>query len=254
MRALKWFLWIVLILSLGFGVLLATLPAHVALGALGNRIGPLELQELSGSVWNGQAQRAVAHGRDLGALEWHIHPFPLLAGRLDIELGVKGVEYSGSTFASVKGDVVSLRDAAFNFPAERLQAAVDVPGLVPHGQVEVRLRSAELVAGIPRQLAGSARWRDARVSGQAAALFGDLSAEFASAKAGTIRGTVKDDGGPLQLEGSFELALTGFKAEATLRARDGNPQVIEALRWIGQPQADGSSRLLVEGYLLPLTR
>ena len=56
--------------------------------------------------------------------------------------------------------------------------------------------------------------------------------------------------GPLAVDGKFSTSLLGFEARATLRARDGNPQVQSALRHIGQMQPDGSLVYELRGGLM----
>ena len=48
------------------------------------------------------------------------------------------------------------------------------------------------------------------------------------------------------------LAAAHPDVDANLSARDGNAQVVEALRYIGEPQADGSSHLIIHGKLFKL--
>jgi len=252
MKVLKWLLILALLaLTLVVG-LVALMPARFAVDMLGARLGPLQLQDVSGTIWNGRAGSTVAHGRPLGALDWKVHPRALLGARLDLDLGLQGSEFDGRTFASLSGSTLRLRDAVLFMDAQRLQPAIDIPALQMRGRVEIRLAEAELVAGFPRQLRGEAYWRDAAVAGAAEALLGTLSARFQTAADGAVIGTLQDEGGPLSLDGQFRAGLTGYEADALLVARDGNPQVIEALRHVGEPQADGSSLLQIRGRLLPL--
>ena len=100
-------------------------------------------------------------------------------------------------------------------------------------------------------VSGSARWSDAGVSGQAEARFSDLLAQFASQPDGSIAGTVHDEGkGNLAVNGTFQVRLGTFDVEVTLAARHDDPQVAETLRYVGQMQADGSSKLIVHGSML----
>jgi hypothetical protein len=135
--------------------------------------------------------------------------------------------------------------------AHRLQPAFDIPALRLLGEVEMLLDEAEFAGMFPKRLVGKAWWRDAAVSGSAEALLGTLRADFRTDASGALIGAIEDEGGPLVLEGQFRAALTGYEAEALLSARDGNPQVREALQYIGEPQPDGSSLLHIQGRVLP---
>lgn len=243
---------LLLLLLLIVGVLvLAFLPARIALDFVGGRLGPVQLGEVSGSLWKGQASPASINGEPIGNLGWRLHPLSLLGARIDADLTLQGETYNGHGAVSVRRDrSLAVRDLQLTLPAQKLQPALDIPALVFRGDVLVEVASAELKGGFPTQVQGRATWRNASVAGSAEAQFGDVITEFASTPDGGIAGTVKDSGGPLQAEGRYSANLLGYDADVVLRARDGNPQVTEALQFIGAPQPDGSARLVVKGRLL----
>ena len=253
MKLIKAILLIVVVLLVAAGALLALFPAKAAVDWMGGRVGPLELQEVGGTIWNGHANRVVAHGKTLGRLNWTLSPRGLLGGAANLNLQLDGEAWKGRTQARVSGPLsAELTDLQMSFPAQMLAPAIDIPGLVPSGRVEMSLPSAVIEGGYPRKLQGEAIWREAAVAGSAAAALGDLKAEFSSTGDGAITGILSDLGGPLALEGSFRFALTGYEAEALLSARNGDAAVDRALNHIGQRQADGSSYLTITGSLLPV--
>lgn len=251
MKVLRLLLILFLLGLLLVAGMVALMPARFAVAWLGDRLGPVKLEDVSGTIWKGRAGVLALRGEGLGALDWKVHPLALLSARLDLDLDLSGGDYVGSTFASLGGGRLRLQQAQLSMDAQKLQPALDIPSLLLRGRVEFTLAEAELVGGFPRQLRGEAYWRDAAVAGEAEALLGTLRAEFQTAADGAIIGSVQDEGGPLSLEGQFRAALTGYEADAVLMARDGNPQVIKALRYIGEVQPDGSSVLQVRGRLLP---
>lgn len=255
MKFIKALLLVVLLL-LGLAVVaVALFPASAAIGWLGGKLGPVQLEDVGGTVWDGHAGMARAFGEPLGRVRWSASPISVLRGAPRVDLALDGERYQGSTSAVLRGALsAELADAKFSFPAERLRPALDVPGLVPSGSVEVNLPTARIEGGYPRALRGDAVWRNAAVSGEAAAALGDLKAEFSTTADGAITGVLSDLGGPLQLEGSFRLAFTGYEAEALLRARGHNPALDKALNHVGERQPDGSAYLKITGTLLPVRR
>jgi general secretion pathway protein N len=244
------FILVLVLILLAFAAL-AFLPARIALDFVGGRLGPVQLGEVSGSLWKGQANPASINGVPIGMLGWNLHPLSLFGARVDADLRLEGDTYNGAGAVSVQRDrSVQVRDLDLRFPARRLEPILDIPALVMRGEVQVELDSAEVRRGFPTAVAGRAIWKNAAVAGSAEAQFGDLTTEFASTPAGGVEGTVRDSGGPLQAEGSFGASLAGYHADIVLRARDGNPQVTEALQYIGQLQPDGSARLEIRGRLL----
>jgi general secretion pathway protein N len=251
MKLIRNLILLAVILVLLAFALLAFLPARIALDFVGGRLGPVELGEVSGSLWKGQASPASINGEPIGTLGWNLHPLSLLGARVDADLRLQGDVYNGAGAVSVHRDrSVQVRELVLTMPAQRLQPALDIPALVMRGEIRVEVDSADVHGGFPTAVRGRAIWKDAAVAGSAEAQFGELTTEFASLPAGGIEGTVKDNGGPLQAEGGYQASLLGYSADIVLRARDGNPQVTEALQFIGQPQPDGSARLEVRGKLL----
>jgi general secretion pathway protein N len=240
-----------LVLLLILGLIVAFLPASVALGWMEGRMGGVKLETVSGSVWNGRAEQLTVRERALGAVSWSISPWALLSRRLDADVSVDGPELKAAGFVSIdKPGNLQLRGMQLSLEAQRMQPALDIPALQLRGTVDFDLREVVVVQYFPTRIEGSAVWRDAAVAGAADALLGEIRSEFATQADGSIAGTVTDSGGPLQIEGGrFSAGIRGISAEATLRARNDDAAVLRALQHVGELQPDGSSRLQINGQL-----
>jgi general secretion pathway protein N len=232
---------------------LATCPADVAWRWLGPRLPQLHLQDVSGTLWHGRAGHAAAYGLDLGTLGWTLQVSPLLHLDAVVQVEVGGAPFAGhGTIERAADGSVAFRDVSLTLPAQAAAPALGIPALQLIGTIQVDVAHARLLGVWPMDTAGHALWRDAAVAGAAQAPLGDLQATFASTADGAIAGVVSDRGGPLQLAGTFNATLGRYTAQARLAARGDNPQLREALQYIGQPQADGSRELLIEGTQRPL--
>ena len=253
MKFIRNSLILLLLLCLVAVGVVALFPARTAVEWFAPRMGAVKLEDVSGTIWNGQAGRFSVRNQALGSLGWSISPRSVLQWALIGEVRLVGDRFEGESKLNVTGPLSGeFKDVRLVFPAELMNPALDIPGLLPVGKVEVQLAEARLASGYPQHLDGKAVWRNAAVAGEAAASFGDLTAEFRSVPGGRIEGVLGDNGGNLSLEGTFEFSAMGYDAEAILAARDGNPDVIKALGWIGERQADGSSILKITGRMLPL--
>ncbi|HET6604048.1 MAG TPA: type II secretion system protein N [Xanthomonadaceae bacterium] len=250
MRAGRALGWAVLLLVLVSVALAWSMPAGFGLRLLGQRLGPLDFAGVSGTLWEGRAAQARFFGVAIGPVSWRIERWPLVRGITRIDLALEGEPVSGGGRLETRGDLTRVDAARLHFPARLLEPALDIPALDLRGEVVVEIDQAELLQGLPRSAHGRAIWREAAVAGAAAAALGDLVADFRSTGPGEVAGTLADRGGPLQLDGSFHASPLGFVAEARLSARGGNPQVREALNFVGQPMADGSVLYRVEGGFL----
>jgi hypothetical protein len=234
------------------GVFAWTLPADVGYRYGAKYLAPLALTGIRGTVWAGHADGVGVFGRDLGELDWRAQKSALLRGQVVADVRIQGadVDAAGVLTRSSNG-TVSAHDLRFSFPAALLAPALDVGQLKLLGSISGVISNATLANGVFSNANGTARWSDAGVSGQAEARFSALLAQFASQPDGTIAGTVHDDGsGNLAVDGAFNVRLGTFDAQATLTARNNDPQVAETLRYVGQMQPDGSSKLVVHGQMV----
>jgi general secretion pathway protein N len=253
MRFLRRFFLVVFVLLAIAVVVVATCPAEYAYRLLADRMGVVRLSGVTGTLWQGHATNSQVFGQELGALDWTLQAAPLLNGELIAHVQLAGGQITASGVVDRTWDgTINLRDAVFRLPASMAAPALDIPALQLLGNIDGKLSQGRLRGLWIDQASGSLRWGDAAVAGAAQAVLGDLEATFASAPDGTIAGVVHDLEGPMRLNGTFKISAGSFDAEANLDARDGNQQVIEALRYIGEPQADGSSHLVIHGQLFKL--
>lgn len=247
LRRIFFFLIFVLVVAI---VVAVTCPAQFAYNLVADRLGALRLGGISGGVWQGRASSVQMFGTELGALDWQLQPAPMLHGAIAAHLALNGGEIAAA--ADVErafSGAVDVQNVSIRAPARLAAPALDIPALQLLGDLDIAIAHARLRGTWPEAANGTAHWRNAAVAGAAQAQLGDLEASFASAADGSIGGNVSDLGGPLQLNGTFRVNAGSYDADATLRARDGNAQVSEALRYIGEPQADGSSHLIIHGQL-----
>ncbi|HSN01001.1 MAG TPA: type II secretion system protein N [Rudaea sp.] len=248
MKVLRRFMLFLVALLAVAAIAIATCPASFAWRFVAARAGALKLDGLSGTIWNGHAGSASIYVTELGALDWHLSPLPLLRGVIAAQLDVHGGEVTGNGAVERDSDgSLQVIDATIHLPARLAAPALDIPMLQLLGRIDIDIAHLRVQGAWPTAAQGEIRWRDAAVAGAAQAPLGDLQAQFATAANGSIAGSAHDLGGPLQLDGMFTVDAGGYAVQARLAARDGNTQVLDALRYIGQPQGDGTTLLLIHG-------
>jgi general secretion pathway protein N len=259
MRLLKYLLILVILLLVIAGVLFWTLPADVAYRQGAKYFGPVVLSGVRGTLWDGHADGVSLFGRDLGEMDWRVAKSAVLRGRVVADVRIQGtdIDAAGLVERALVGDpqigAITVRDVHFRFPASLFQPVLDLRDITLNGAISGVVSEATLRNGFVESATGNARWSEAGVSGPADARFADIAGEFAAAPGGGIAGHAKDDGsGNLAVDATFKAGMTGFDAEAILRARNGDAEVQETLRHVGEPQADGSSRLVIHGQMFKL--
>lgn len=226
----------------------ALFPARVALDLVLAPESGLVAEQVSGTIWTGRIGDLRQGDQYLGALDWRLHPLPLLRGQVATDLRLAGGEIGlQASLLRRSATELDITDLVADLPAAALAPVIDLQALELLGRIELRFERIELLHLWPRRLGGEAVWRDARVAGAAEARLGELVAEFETSDDGRLHGTVRDRGGPLAIDGRFEIGLRGYEVHAELRAPPGERSLQEALQYIGEALPDGGRLLRVEG-------
>jgi hypothetical protein len=232
-------------LALGAGAyllfLLLALPARHAAGLLERQVSGLSLRQLDGSVFSGQAGRAVLGGQELGTIRWSFRPAALLLLRIEYRVHVDGPLYDGSgNLALAFGADLQARDIR-----GELQAAVLARYLFPDtveaaGKVDVMLQSLEVAGGFPSVLSGSLQWTDAAMREPVTLVLGTVDMVLAGVDDG-IAGKITNSGGDVAVSGGLSLLRDGVY-ELQLEVKPGpqtDPVVVDALGAIGEARSGG---------------
>lgn len=253
MRLLKILFALVVLAALVALACFWRMPADLGYRYGAKYFGPLVLSGIRGTIWDGHADGVSLFGNDLGELDWTARKQPLLHGEIVTDIRIKGGDIDiGGQLTRRSDGAVSAEGLRFSVPASRLEPLFDGK-LRLLGTITGVLDGATLWNASLSNVSGTAHWSDVGAVGDVEARFTDLLAEFASQPDGSVSGKVHDDGrGNVAIDGRFVLHAPTIDGEAILRARNGDAQVLETLRHIGEPQADGSSRLVVHGGMLKL--
>lgn len=249
MRVVRVLLALGLLALVLLAVLAWTAPAEVAYRHLRDRFGPIELSDVTGSVWNGRAGAVSAFGRGLGAIEWTVAKAPLFARRVDADVKLGGAGIDAKARIETGRDVVRIDDLSLVLPAELLGPALDIPSLVFEGRIALDVPEAEIADGFLRSARGSASWSDIGIRGAAVARLAGIRADFEPAADGAIVARIRDLGGALAVDGTVSIKDGKFRSETRLALREPDPQLGEILKFIGERTPDGASILRVEGDL-----
>jgi len=232
--------------------MLLLLPADRVYSLLqqrGVRVPPL--YQVSGSIWHGHIGRASIVGLGVNDIEWCLHPWALLMGRLEA-----GVSLAKSTapLAVVAGRnldgsyYIYTGDEALSVPV--LESVITTRPYGVTGAVSLELQDIRVQAGKLQAITGNLQWQQAGLGAPLDIVIGNFELSVKT-KDGVIQGTLKDTGGPLQAEGQIVLlADNRYRLTMTLVSRDGSRSDLkQALRLLGTPSPDGKVTLTRSGRL-----
>jgi len=211
---------------------------------------PVSLYQVSGSIWQGNIGSARVAGLNVDNVDWCLHPWALLLGRLEMGLSLANVDsdvglvvgrnFDGSYYVrSIDGLSIPVLESLFN----------EQPfGLT--GMADLDLDDIRLVDGRLDNVSGSISWQQAGLSEPLNIELGDFNILLA-AEDGSVQGTLKDDGGPLQAEGVLMLLPdSSYRMTMTLRSRDKTrTDIKQALSLLGTPSQEGKVSLVRRGQM-----
>ncbi len=248
----KWLRFLLLGLAAYVVFLVVTFPAAYAYRLIEDRLeGTVRLGGIDGTVWSGSAQALKTDGLYLENIAWSIRFWPLLLGRLELELDSadKALKFSGYTGRTL-GGTVYIRKLQGQTPVATLQAMTPYPvpalqGQLIFGDLEIALSDGRLVKG-----AGNLLWEGATITVGSPLELGGFALELTTQDQ-DITGVLKDTGGPLQAEGTVKLTPEGsYQLKGKLTPRDGNGPLAQRLRMmLGAPGPAGDYEVNHTGQL-----
>ncbi len=221
---------------------------------LQSRLGGVALYGVQGTVWQGRASLLTSRGTQLQNLQWDLHPWALLWGRMEAALRF---DYQAAPGKTVVGRTVTgnwyLRDADLALPAQRLAPLLRMPGAELGGKLALRLSSLTVKQGRVTAADGELSWEKAALRKPLEVELGTFAVNLETTADG-VSGALMDRGGAVQAQGLLKLQANGqYQLTATFASR--NPQqplITQGLRLFGTPGPDGRVKYSTKGVLPPL--
>lgn len=231
--------------------LLWFLPARWALPWIEPQLHGVRLQQVHGSVWDGEAGDVIAvDGQRLGPLQWQVSRRALL-GDMHLHVVFEGLQltYSGSTRHLPDGRIES-DGLHLNVALDGRATYARTPLGQPLGELQLDVEHFLLQGGWPVELKAHGLWQHAAVRTDDGEIpLGDMQVE-AQSQGGAIQAQWHDVGaGPLQVQGQLQLSPLGWRLDTVLRARQPDPALQHWLTQVGPVAQDGSVHIQQSGGL-----
>ncbi|WP_299072130.1 type II secretion system protein N [uncultured Paraglaciecola sp.] len=238
--ALKWS-------SLGLLVyvvfLIAKLPAVHVISNIQLPAG-VNVGGISGSIWNGQMQRAQANGLPISNLSWQLSFFPLLIGEVsaDIKAGnVRDIEQiSANGHVSVSSQGIQAEDVVAYVPTDLVVSMLTLPVPVQAGgRLKVQLNELSYKAGCQTAL-GKGQWLNANYTGTAGTIdLGNFDADLGCQKGNIVVDVKQPNSFGLTAKALIPANLN-FKVEGRFKPNANLPkEVHQAAQFFGKTDANG---------------
>jgi len=248
-------------LALGVGAYLAfalsALPAATAVRWLVPQ--EMGLSGIQGTVWSGSAASGTVRGLPVQDVRWRLRPWTLLTGRVGANVEARLAD--GFLNAEITTTTSRVQSTNLRAGMSLTTLALMVPAVAAaraRGQASVALSSIEIGNGRVSNVRGELKLAAIEIApfipnGSSNLLpLGDYTVTFGEAREGSIAGRFIDNGGPLELAGTFVVdAAREYTFDALIKPRAGaSEQLIQGLKLMtADPGADGRYRLTLTGSL-----
>ncbi len=231
-------------------LLLALAPARLLLSIVpADRV---VLQGVSGSVWRGEAARAlVATGDDwlqLGSVNWKLSPLSLVLFSpgiaVESEWGRQRLN-AHVTIHSGRELELGAVDAVFDAGLLRQYLPVELVG-----SVALQFEHALLRDGLPEEALGRIVWQDAGWrSPQGRRALGSYVLDISSAQPGELAGEIVTLAGDVRASGPVVLRQADYQVDVLISGPGlDDPQLRQAIQLLASPEGD-AFRVTLEGQL-----
>ena len=244
--------YVVFAVTLYVAFLLVTFPADRAYALVKHRLPPrIQLYGLEGSVWHGHADVAQLGQYRVAPLNWQYRPAGLLVGRIDVKVQFnEGAGRASAVVGLSRGGDVRLSDVDAALPASELVQMLRLPLVQVDGELSAKLDSLQIKASHLTALNGTLTWNDAGVLKPQSYQLGGLEARF-NTDNNVIKGTLKDKGGKLSLDGLVTVKPDGaYQLNANVGTRDSSqPALNRLINSLGRQGPGGKVAVKYSGKL-----
>jgi len=229
-------------------------PAAPVIKRVEPNIQPISLSGVSGKLFRGRVDR-VNYDDDVFPVEltdanWRVLPSKLLSAALGVKFDFKAYGGLGDgDFEQRMGGKILLSEVNFTGPAKGLEALLPLPIATFAGQLAVQIEVAELENQLLTKLIAEINWSNAVLQTPFAVNAGNISIDVEPVDAQTHRAQILVAGGELDVKGAIDVKQNGdFVTDVTVQPiANASPDLVNALRGLGQPDNKGRYRIQRNG-------
>ena len=238
--ALKWGSFCLVVY---FIFLIVKLPAAQVLSKIPLPKG-VSVSGVTGTVWEGHAQRTQANGLPIYDLNWSLSFFPLLFGQISADIKAGNIrdtdQISATGHISVAGQRLQADDLLSYVPTNLVIGLLPLPfPIQADGRFKVQLNEVDYAAGC-QAIVGKGQWLNATYSGATGVVdLGNFDADL-SCQDGNIVMDVKPPNSFGLTAKAIIPANMKFKIEGRLKPDSNLPkEVHQAAQFLGKADAQG---------------
>jgi len=211
----------------------------------------ISYDRITGTLWQGKAEKVERGGLLLGDIAWDFHTFNEL-NPLSTTWRVNGVglDYEMDSFVDVVGRRAhDLRFVQGFFPAGWVDLSKAAPLLFLTGRFNLDLDHASPAGNTANLASGTIRWTDAGLSGLVEESLGTIIVVLHSDGRFTTADIQSEEGAAIRIDGEVKVNNTQYRAALRLTTSEEKQYVMDKLAHLGTVLADGTLELNLSGRM-----
>jgi len=213
---------------------------------------PLQLSNLSGSIWRGNAQQVIYQNQNLGNLDWRLKPTAVLTAKRGSHFTLRHPDYlAEGTLKAGSDNLLILNDTTVRIRADRLPLEGIASAVKANGVVNADIESLTLRDQKIDQIQARIHWKDASISAPVELELGEVIVD-AEGENGNINALIKSStSSQLDIDGKVALdPAMQYRADIKIKSKPDTPEeVTNILPLLGQKDSDGAVRLISNGVV-----
>lgn len=199
---------------------------------------------ISGTIWNGHAQRAQARGLPISDINWALSFLPLLFGEISVEIKVGNIrdvdEISANGHINFTGQRLQVENLLAYIPTSLVIGLLPLPIPVQaDGRFKVQLDEVNYYAGC-QKLTGKGQWLNANFTGTNGVIdLGNFNADLSCENGSVVVDVKQPNRFGLSAKATIPVDMN-FKVEGRFKPEANLPkEVHQAAQFFGKPDSDG---------------
>ncbi|MGB5517634.1 MAG: type II secretion system protein N [Gammaproteobacteria bacterium] len=237
-----------------FVFLVATLPAAPVIDLFRDRL-PVTINNISGSMWSGQASIIITNKLILNNAHWSFLPSRLLLAKvaIDVEADLNDNPLNTRLSVGLNGNLI-VDGLTTTLGAAELASVVVLPLGELSGGFQLQINKATFQPGTVPRVDGTLDWYQAAVTVVETAELGNVSILMNGNDTSPLTASINNTGGQLILNGGLTTDETGqYMLKLTMKPNaSATDNLINSLAMFAKKQRDGAFMLVNNGNLKQL--
>jgi general secretion pathway protein N len=237
-----------------FVFLVATLPAASVIDLFRDRL-PVTINNISGSLWSGQASIIITNKLILNNAHWSFLPSRLLLAKvaIDVEADLNDNPLNTRLSVGLNGNLI-VDGLTTTLGAAELASVVVLPLGELSGGFQLQINKATFQPGTVPRVDGTLDWYQAAVTVVETAELGNVSILMNGNDTSPLTASINNTGGQLILNGGLTTDETGqYMLKLTMKPNaSATDNLINSLAMFAKKQRDGAFMLVNNGNLKQL--